>query len=802
MKVQVAKIDSQASGFVNNTQFGIGDAAMVMEVLRNQLYNDPLFSSVREYLCNARDANREAGNAAPISVILPTYNNLFLTISDGGPGISPDRMSNIFTQFGMSTKRHTNELTGGFGLGGKSGFAYSDTFSIISVVDGMMRTYTAYIDSSRLGAMTLLKEEITDKSNGTSIILPIKKEDLERCKVIIRAITYFWSCKPTFYHSTYNANGEMITQPFNINYAEPEQVLYEGDEWYCVKENKANRLTNYGNSNKLYILIDEIPYDIDVGKFDHSLQSKMNALHSNNFRIKFNNSELSLAASRDSITYDPKTIKAITAKYEVIAKDISGKINEAVEQNKSYLDALIHLLEIKGSLSSFKHDTSLLWNNRELYPHNIVSYQFWGNHVEFYHLYSYFRKTSTTSIYLYDFLKTCKDSPQKIFILDSDKQSIVSYAKNLCNKFNLPDVWLVRINHDSLNNIKDPSLKEDCLKKANLITEFVTNKLSEVVFDKQVKARTSFTKKSLSNKENILVYDFAKMNSSSSKTSSLEEVPLEGNCAYVIYDYDIKGSFDSKIRFSSTNERLTSHLFDYGVNKYINHLGIDKIYAITPGKKNKVLTSDWQPLENVIKNQQEALLKVRPIEDWFEIWLELKFIQNILSLYNNDSLMSYISSFLRKKLLPSQNSTFKASTIPYIDKINDFYTLNLLNNKNHNFVKFVERAQEVLSLEKDLEKVNFLFKTQISQLAVTCETLTQSVTKLEDLSKLNGFNKFADNAIIHFLSFVEKNACLFKNISDDDHVLFRGYYDPVSKLSNKIYYNLPSDSLEFLGYIK
>lgn len=799
MKVQVAKIDSQASGFLNNTQFGIGDAAMVMEVLRNQLYNDPLFSCIREYLCNARDANREANNASPIEVILPTYSNLFLTISDCGPGISPERMSNIFTQFGMSTKRHTNELTGGFGLGGKSGFAYSDTFNIISVTDGFIRNYTAYIDSSRLGAMTLLKEEITDAPNGTSIVIPIKKEDLDRCKIIIKAITYFWSVRPNFFQSQYNSNNELIKSSCDIGYNEHEQVLYEGDNWYCVKDNKANSLQRYGSSNKLYILIDEIPYDIDVGKFDYNIQSKISALISNNFRIKFNNGELSLAASRDTINYDQKTIKAIISKYEIIANDISIKINEAVSKNSTYLDALIHILEIKGTLSQFKVNSSLNWENRTLYSNNMLSHQFWGSAVEVYHLFSYTRKTSSASIYLYDFFKLVKDNPKKAFILDSDKQSIVSYARNLCNKFNIPDVYLFRINQENLNAIVDASIKADLETKVSLIKEFIPNKISDIAFDKQTKARTNYNRKTLSNKENILAYDFSLAAGSnySHNAFSVKEVPMEGNYAYLIYDYESKGSLNTKFKFANDGQTIPSWIFEANTKKLCSNLGLDGIYAITPGKKAKVTNSSWKPIELVIQDEKNKLLSIRSFDEWAIIILESNVVNNIISFYQNEH--DLISKFFlyMKKSVDTDNKSYKSYDIPYIKKFEEFSSKI---DEYHYLSKFKERFSQIFNMKNDIDKFCMLFKQELLVFFTKFELESRAITTIGDLSKLNNFND--NNLIINLLSFIRDNSVLFKNLSSDDRSIFYGHYDHASKLINRIYNELPKNSLELLGYIK
>lgn len=80
-------------------QMGIREQDMhiVLDLLRNKLYRDPIRACVREYLCNARDAHREVGTPEkPVRVTLPTELARQSEFKDEGPGISPRRMGDIF----------------------------------------------------------------------------------------------------------------------------------------------------------------------------------------------------------------------------------------------------------------------------------------------------------------------------------------------------------------------------------------------------------------------------------------------------------------------------------------------------------------------------------------------------------------------------------------------------------------------------------------------------------------------------------------------------------------------------------
>ena len=57
--------------------------AHIFNVLRNQLYSDPETATLREYACNAVDANVEAGNGdRPIEITLPSVISPTLKIRD------------------------------------------------------------------------------------------------------------------------------------------------------------------------------------------------------------------------------------------------------------------------------------------------------------------------------------------------------------------------------------------------------------------------------------------------------------------------------------------------------------------------------------------------------------------------------------------------------------------------------------------------------------------------------------------------------------------------------------------------
>ena len=115
-----------------STSFGIGDVSTVIEILRNRLYSNPIQTLVQEYICNARDAMREANTwgKTPLVIGVPNAVNPLFTVRDFGLGLTPDRVEKVFVLYGASTKRDSNNQTGGFGIGAKSAWSYTDSFTV------------------------------------------------------------------------------------------------------------------------------------------------------------------------------------------------------------------------------------------------------------------------------------------------------------------------------------------------------------------------------------------------------------------------------------------------------------------------------------------------------------------------------------------------------------------------------------------------------------------------------------------------------------------------------------------------
>lgn len=146
----------------------------LMDVMTN-LYGDREMAVLREVTTNALDAHVAAGVTRPVEVHTPTELASVLTIKDYGVGLSVEDIRNIFSQYGASTKRETNDQVGSLGLGCKSPLAYADAFTLIAVKDGIKATVSVRRAEEGGGTMDVVSTEPTTEHNGVTVQVPAKR---------------------------------------------------------------------------------------------------------------------------------------------------------------------------------------------------------------------------------------------------------------------------------------------------------------------------------------------------------------------------------------------------------------------------------------------------------------------------------------------------------------------------------------------------------------------------------------------------------------------------------------------------
>lgn len=170
---QSRTVESTLGGETVQMGVQIENMPHIMGMLINQ-YPEPEYASLREYSTNAYDAHVEAGVTRPIEVSLPSRLSPFLRIKDYGVGMDADAIRQVYSQYGSSTKRSSNDFNGMFGIGGKAALSYTDQFTVVSTKNGKTIQVSVSRAANGGGVMQIVSEKATSKPNGTEVLIPAK----------------------------------------------------------------------------------------------------------------------------------------------------------------------------------------------------------------------------------------------------------------------------------------------------------------------------------------------------------------------------------------------------------------------------------------------------------------------------------------------------------------------------------------------------------------------------------------------------------------------------------------------------
>lgn len=158
-------------------QFGLDPTATKhLMGLLSDLYKYPERAVLREYATNALDAHVEIGNTAPVEIELPNVLEPVLRIIDHGPGLSRDDMRRVYTQYGASTKRDSDDYVGILGVGSKAAVSYTKQYTIRSVKNGV-RCVLSVSRTDEGITMTKVEQVRCDDPSGVTIAIPVRSEN-------------------------------------------------------------------------------------------------------------------------------------------------------------------------------------------------------------------------------------------------------------------------------------------------------------------------------------------------------------------------------------------------------------------------------------------------------------------------------------------------------------------------------------------------------------------------------------------------------------------------------------------------
>jgi hypothetical protein len=292
--------------------------AHVMNILIRQ-YSNPRYAVIREYSNNAYDSHVEAGQTRPIEVTTPEthLSAPFLTIRDWGVGLSVDDIHELYSKYGASTKRDSNEGTGMFGIGSKAGLAYAAQFTLQAVKDGVKLTAAVSREEDGSGSMTIVDTSTTDEPNGVEVTIPVKAGDADPIRT--EAETFF----------SYWPKGTVL-----LNGKEPRHYLE--DEHMRLTDDMILRKVNRYSGSQSTIIMGKVPYPSG----DDLNADSLGLPPGYSLVCEVPIGTLDIAPSREQLEFTATTKRALESLKTQVRKNLIAAVEREIDQAGSPADAV------------------------------------------------------------------------------------------------------------------------------------------------------------------------------------------------------------------------------------------------------------------------------------------------------------------------------------------------------------------------------------------------------------------------------------------------------------------------------
>lgn len=323
---------------------------VVMSLLSN-LYSNGNEAVVREYSCNARDSHVEAGQGRPIEVTLPTILNPQFRVQDWGVGLSREDIFNVYARYGASTKRHTNDQIGAFGIGAKSAFTVGNQFTVTGVQDGQKTIVMFSLRHDGVPTVQELFHGSTDEPNGVLVDVGVENVDAVR-----NAATKIFSC---WQPGTVLVDGEKVETIWDRAEELAPGVYIDLDR------------SAHSTSSNFCVVMGGVPYDVPAALWNdlsaeaqHFYGSAKNTQVSYILEVPIG--AVDITPNREELHITPRTRSTVGRLVELVANSLPGWFTSKIEDAPTIWDAARAYVEINTKLNQGLTPESVYWNGQAL----------------------------------------------------------------------------------------------------------------------------------------------------------------------------------------------------------------------------------------------------------------------------------------------------------------------------------------------------------------------------------------------------------------------------------------------------
>lgn len=352
--------DIQRGGLMGERQFGIALSPKIYSIMSDRLYTDRVGSVVREVCSNAWDAMKMRSLASglpqePFKVTLPTDLEPHFIVEDSGPGMPDEVAQDLYSTLGLSTKENTNDQIGAFGLGSKSPFAVTDTFTVENTYDGVTHHYLCFKSESGLPSLLKTGETADGRPNGVKVMIPAASNKYAEYKRALTRQLIVMEPKP------------IINNIEEFDFVEAIKLI-ETPHGFVLANAQEFGLA----ARAVYARMGMVIYPLDVAQvnipYGNRIYEKLS--HNAALVLEFNIGDLEPLPSREGLTYDDNTARRSLEKYNLFASEYRKILRKQVEDAATPLDAWRKMKELKNttnvdlSVSDAVYNLGFLINDR------------------------------------------------------------------------------------------------------------------------------------------------------------------------------------------------------------------------------------------------------------------------------------------------------------------------------------------------------------------------------------------------------------------------------------------------------
>lgn len=390
MKAHFEKQNVERDGLTTvESAFSIKATSKAFDILSSALYSDKIGAIVRELSCNAYDSHIAAGKGKePIEIRLPSSLDPTFYVKDNGTGLTDfqvrgywkheggrqlsleegdeanlidkidgwQRAGGIYNTYFESTKTESDEFIGQLGLGSKSPFSYVSTFIVEARHSGVKRTYTCFKNEENLPAITLMNVQPTDESNGVTVSIAVRHDDVEKFHDAAKKALMYFNPMP-------KVVGRSSFKPHSLKHT------VTGTDW------RVRDADYFASMTGAYVVQGFVAYPVDSHQLEASgLSAVAAALTTVDIDMFVPIGKVEVAASREALSYDKRTITNLIAAFESAAKEIRTSFQAEFDKCKTVWEVAMMLdkLENGGSpkfrtiFRDMNKSTPFQWNGKDV----------------------------------------------------------------------------------------------------------------------------------------------------------------------------------------------------------------------------------------------------------------------------------------------------------------------------------------------------------------------------------------------------------------------------------------------------